>query len=76
LKLAIAQDSEMNELLKDVTIPGGGVLPHIETVLRPKPPNKKAVESKDKPKPKAFSVFRANAQASEALDSESDDLQP
>lgn len=36
ITLAIQNDDELKELLKDVTIPSGGVLPHIEPVLLPK----------------------------------------
>lgn len=36
LQLAIRDDEELNELLKGVIIPDGGVLPHIETTLLPK----------------------------------------
>lgn len=36
VKLAIGTDSELNELLKDVIIPGAGVLPNIEPFLLPK----------------------------------------
>jgi histone H2A len=56
VKLAIAYDSEINKLLKHVTIAGGGVLPHIESALLPKQNDKKADKkvksSKDEPKPK------------------------
>lgn len=36
LQLAISNDSELSKLLKDVIIPGGGVLPHIAPALLPK----------------------------------------
>lgn len=36
VKLAVAQDSELSVLLKDVTFPSSGVAPHIEPVLLPK----------------------------------------
>merc|ERR1712227_843489 len=35
IQLAIRNDEELNKLLKDVCIPGGGVLPYIHTILLP-----------------------------------------
>lgn len=36
ITMAIRKDEELNELLKDVTIAQGGVMPHINPVLLPK----------------------------------------
>jgi len=37
VQLAVRNDEELNELLGDVTIARGGVIPHIHKVLLPKP---------------------------------------
>lgn len=49
--LAVRNDHELNELLKDVTFASSGVLPHIETVLLPK----KSTQKKKKKIPDAQS---------------------
>lgn len=41
VELAVRNDEELNNLLKDVTIAGGGVLPHIHAKLKPVKKNKK-----------------------------------
>ena len=59
--LAVSNDLELNNLLKGVTIPDGGILPHISPSLLPtktkRPssthvPTRIPVKSKSKPKPK------------------------
>jgi histone H2A len=40
IQLAVRNDEELNVLLKDVTIASGGVIPHIQSVLLPKPTKK------------------------------------
>lgn len=52
VSLAIRNDAELNELLKNVTIASGGVIPHIEDVLLPKPSNRRRHQ------PKAAAVER------------------
>ncbi|KAG5670878.1 hypothetical protein PVAND_001110 [Polypedilum vanderplanki] len=44
LKLAIANDEELNKLLSNVTISQGGVMPNIHAVLLPKKTTKKSAE--------------------------------
>ncbi|KAG5670877.1 hypothetical protein PVAND_001109 [Polypedilum vanderplanki] len=44
LKLAIANDEELNKLLSNVTISQGGVIPNIHAVLLPKKTTKKSSE--------------------------------
>merc|ERR1712109_422594 len=41
IQLAVRNDEELNKLLGDVTITGGGVLPNIHAVLLPKSKKKK-----------------------------------
>jgi len=41
IQLAVRNDEELNKLLGDVTITGGGVLPNIHAVLLPKHKKKK-----------------------------------
>jgi len=41
IQLAVRNDEELNKLLGDVTITGGGVLPNIHAVLLPKNKKKK-----------------------------------
>ena len=40
IQLAVRNDEELNKLLGDVTIAGGGVLPNIHAVLLPKSKSK------------------------------------
>ena len=40
VQLAVRNDEELNKLLGDVTIAGGGVLPNIHAVLLPKSKSK------------------------------------
>eukprot|EP01126_Amoeba_proteus_P037915 TRINITY_DN392_c0_g4_i1.p1 TRINITY_DN392_c0_g4~~TRINITY_DN392_c0_g4_i1.p1 ORF type:complete len:179 (-),score=39.34 TRINITY_DN392_c0_g4_i1:164-700(-) len=48
IMLAIRNDEELNKLLSDVTIGGGGVIPNIHENLLP--PNQQEVEEEDSPK--------------------------
>ena len=41
LQLAVRSDEELNKLLSDVTIAGGGVLPQVPTTLKPKKTGKR-----------------------------------
>ena len=43
IQLAVRNDEELNKLFGDVTIAGGGVLPHVHSVLVPKSAKKEAV---------------------------------
>ncbi|XP_078416672.1 histone H2A-like [Cetorhinus maximus] len=47
IQLAVRNDAELLQLLGDVTIPQGGVLPNIQTPLLPKKSAKGAGETKD-----------------------------
>lgn len=42
VQLAIRTDNELNRLLENVTIPGGGVIPFVHNVLLPKRTTKRA----------------------------------
>ncbi|PVU91978.1 hypothetical protein BB559_003910 [Furculomyces boomerangus] len=44
LQLAVRNDDELRKLLKDVTIPQGGVLPNIHSALLPQKTKNKGVE--------------------------------
>jgi histone H2A len=44
IQLAIRNDEELSKLLGNVTIPSGGVLPNIHSVLLPKKKSKKGEE--------------------------------
>lgn len=46
IQLAIRNDSELDCILRNVTIPSGGVIPHIESVLLPKPSGEPTIKKK------------------------------
>lgn len=46
LQYAVHNDEELNKLLRDVAIPGGGILPNIHAILLKKKPAKKKKKKK------------------------------